>query len=88
MLDRIGRKPEEMKYIFETLKKENIKIWSVSEGEICDYTDQEADYYRQCSIEVEKTSYRVKKRFEQLNEEGIFTGGSPPFGYQLVKNNS
>lgn len=86
MLDRIGRKAEEMKILFEALKKENIEIWSVTEGEICNFSEQEAEYYIQCSKEVEKTSQRVKRRFEQLNEEGNFTGGSPPFGYQLLKN--
>jgi site-specific DNA recombinase len=85
MLDRIGRKEEEMKYFFDTLQKEGVEIWSITEGMISCFSEREAEYYLQCSIEVEKTSQRVKRRFVQLNEEGTFTGGSPPFGYQIVK---
>jgi site-specific DNA recombinase len=84
MLDRIGRKEGEMKLLFDSLLSEGIEIWSVTEGMVANFSERETDYYLQCSKEVEKTSQRVKNRFVQLNEEGIFTGGSPPFGYQLL----
>lgn len=85
MLDRIGRKEEEMKYLFDALQKNGIEIWSITEGMVPYFSEREAEYYLQCSKEVEKTSQRVKRRFVQLNEEGTFTGGSPPFGYQIIK---
>lgn len=85
MLDRIGRKKEEMKSLFDALQKEGIEIWSVTEGMVSYFSEREAEYYLQCSKEVEKTSQRVKRRFVQLHEEGNFTGGSPPYGYQIIK---
>ncbi|MEH7500747.1 recombinase family protein [Neobacillus drentensis] len=85
MLDRIGRKEEEMKYLFDALQEKGIEIWSVTEGMVSYFSEREAEYYLQCSKEVEKTSQRVKRRFAQLNEEGTFTGGSPAFGYQIIK---
>jgi site-specific DNA recombinase len=85
MLDRIGRKEDEMKFLFDTLLSDGIEIWSVTEGLVSNFSERESNYYLQCSKEVEKTSQRVKSRFVQLNEEGTFTGGSPPFGYQIRK---
>ncbi|MEH7115484.1 recombinase family protein [Neobacillus niacini] len=85
MLDRIGRKKDEMKFLFDTLISNGIEIWSVTEGMVSKFSERESDYYLQCSTEVEKTSQRVKRRFVQLKEEGNFTGGSPPFGYKITK---
>ncbi|MFF2446133.1 recombinase family protein [Neobacillus sp. NPDC058068] len=85
MLDRIGRKEDEMKYFFDAMQSEGIEIWSITEGMVSNFSEREAEYYLQCSKEVEKTSQRVKRRFVQLNEEGIFTGGSPPYGYKIIK---
>ena len=87
MLDRIGRHAKEMQYFFEEMLREEIEIRSITEGFISSFSERETEYYLQCSKEVEKTSQRVKRRFVQLNEEGIFTGGSPPFGYQIIKVN-
>lgn len=41
--------------------------------------------YWQASGESLKTSMRVKTRLSQLTEEGLYTGGSIPFGYKLEK---
>ncbi|MCL6574334.1 MAG: hypothetical protein K6T88_22095 [Bacillus sp. (in: Bacteria)] len=70
-----------MKYLLN----EGIEIWSITEGLISSFSERETVYYLQCSKEVEKTSQRVKRRCVQLNEEGTFTRGSPPFGYQIIK---
>ena len=41
--------------------------------------------YWQASGESAKTSVRIKTRMHQLVEEGYFTRGVVPFGYDLVK---
>ena len=41
--------------------------------------------YWQASGESIKTSARVKTRMEQLTQDGLFTGGSIPYGYRLEK---
>ncbi|MCL2662691.1 MAG: recombinase family protein, partial [Oscillospiraceae bacterium] len=41
--------------------------------------------YWQSSGESIKTSIRTKTRMEQLTKEGLFIGGTAPFGYQLCK---
>lgn len=41
--------------------------------------------YWQASGESIKTSVRVKTRMEQLTQDGLFTGGSIPYGYRLEK---
>ncbi|NMD71493.1 recombinase family protein [Bacillus sp. DNRA2] len=87
MLDRIGRKKEEMEFFFDTFKAAEVEIWSVIDGKFSGFSNDEMKYFDQSSKEVEKTSQRVKKRFAQLKEEGSFTGGSAPYGYKLVKVN-
>ena len=38
----------------------------------------------QASGESLKTSVRTKTRLEQLTEQGLYTGGTVPYGYHLV----
>lgn len=87
MLDRLGRKVEDMKKFYNILREHGIEIWSVVEGEIKNFHLNEFFYFQQSFKEVEKISTRVKIRTEQLNKEGSFTGGTPPFGYRLEKKN-
>lgn len=88
MLDRLGRNPDEMKNLINELHSQGIEVWSVVEGVVESYSAQEEKYYIQSKEEVEKTSQRVKRRFQQLNEEGIFTGGTAPFGYSIACTDS
>ena len=50
------------------------------------HVDKLMNYIRfwQASGESEKTSIRVKTRMHQMVAEGIYTGGSLPYGYMLV----
>ena len=88
MSDRLGRKEDETPFLVEWFVKNGIEIWSVCEGQlkIETHTDKLINYIRfwQASGESIKTSERVSERHRQMIEEGIWRGGSRPYGYDLV----
>ena len=87
MFDRIGRIDDETPFIVEWFVKQGIRVWSVQEGEqrFESHVDKLMNYIRfwQASGESEKTSMRIRTRMQQLVQEGIYRGGSVPFGYML-----
>jgi len=89
MFDRLGRRDDETPFIVEWFVKNGIEVWSVVEGEqrFEDHVDKLLNYIRywQSSGESLKTSIRTKTRMEQLVKEGLFVGGSPPYGYKICK---
>lgn len=89
MFDRLGRKDDETPFVVEWFVKNGIEVWSAVEGQqrFDNHVDKLLNYIRywQASGESIKTSVRVKTRLEQLTEEGIFTGGTIPYGYKLEK---
>ena len=89
MFDRLGRRDDETPFIVEWFVKNGIEVWSAVEGQqrFDTHVDKLLNYIRywQASGESIKTSVRVRTRMEQLTEEGLFTGGSVPYGYRLVK---
>lgn len=90
MFDRLGRKQDETPFIVEWFNKMGVEVWSTKEGQ--QRFESEADYlinymrYWQAGGESRKTSARVSTRMRQLTEQGIYTGGTTPFGYKLVKS--
>lgn len=90
MFDRIGRIDNETPFVVEWFINHGIEVWSVNEGEqrMESHVDKLMNYIRfwQANGESKKTSIRVKARLQQLVEEGVYTGGTPPFGYNLVKS--
>jgi len=90
MFDRLGRKDDETPFVVQWFSEKGIHIWSVTEGEarFDSHVDKLMNYIRfwQASGESLKTSERTKTRLAQLTEEGIFTGGTCPFGYELFHN--
>jgi len=90
MFDRIGRISDETPFVVEWLIKNNIRVWSVNEGEqrLDTHTDKLMNYIRfwQADGESEKTSMRTKAGLGLLVESGHYKGGSCPFGYTLVKS--
>lgn len=90
MFDRLGRKQDETPFIVEWFNKKGVEVWSTKEGQ--QRFESEADYlinymrYWQAGGESRKTSERVSTRMRQLTEQGIYTGGTTPFGYKLVKS--
>ena len=90
MFDRIGRIDNETPFVVEWFISHGIEVWSVNEGEqrLESHVDKLMNYIRfwQANGESQKTSIRVKARLQQLVEEGVYTGGCAPFGYNLVKS--
>lgn len=90
MFDRLGRKQDETPFIVEWFNKMGVEVWSSKEGQ--QRFESEADYlmnfmrFWQAGGESRKTSTRVKTRLKQLTEQGIYTGGTTPFGYKLIKS--
>ena len=89
MFDRLGRRDDETPFVVEWFVKSGIEVWSAMEGQqrFDSHVDKLMNYIRywQASGESLKTSMRVKTRLSQLTEEGLYTGGSIPFGYKLEK---
>ena len=89
MFDRLGRRDDETPFVVEWFVKNGVEVWSAVEGQqrFDTHVDKLLNYIRywQASGESIKTSIRVRTRMEQLTEEGLFTGGSVPYGYRLVK---
>ena len=87
MFDRLGRRDDETPFVVEWFVKNGIEVWSAMEGQqrFDTHVDKLLNYIRywQASGESIKTSIRVKTRMEQLTQEGRYTGGGVPYGYQL-----
>lgn len=91
MFDRIGRRDDETPFVVEWLVRNGIAVWSVCEGEqrFDNHVDKLTNYIRywQAAGESAKTSERVRTRIRQLTEQGYFTGGQCPYGYELIRGN-
>ena len=90
MFDRLGRKEDETPFIVQWFINNGIEVWSTVEGQqkIEQHVDKLLNYIRfwQAQGESEKTSARVKTAQAQMIQDGIFRGGTVPFGYHLVHN--
>ncbi len=88
MFDRLGRIEDETPVIVKWFHNKGVEVWSVKEGQrrFDNHTDDLINYltFWQAEGESKKTSERVKTRLRQLVEEGVYTGGCAPFGYNLV----
>lgn len=88
MFDRLGRRDDETPFVVEWFVKQGIEVWSAQEGQqrFDTHTDKLLNYIRywQATGESLKTSMRLKTRIAQLTAEGIYHGGTTPFGYRTV----
>ncbi len=88
MFDRLGRIDSETPFVLEWFTTHGIEVWSVNEGQqrMETHADRLMNFIRfwLAAGESEKTSIRVKTRLRQMTSEGIYTGGSIMYGYQLV----
>lgn len=88
MFDRIGRREDETPLVVKWFVEHGIEVWSAQEGQ--QKFDTRADSlinfmrYWMAEGESEKTSIRTRTRLGQLTEDGIYTGGGRPYGYDLV----
>lgn len=89
MFDRLGRKEDETPFVVEWFVNHGVEVWSAEEGQqrFDNHVDKLMNYIRywQASGESLKTSIRTKTRLGQIVQEGRFRGGTPAYGYQLVK---
>lgn len=88
MFDRLGRKEDETPFVVEWFTQQGIEVWSAKEGQqkFEHHVDKLMNYIRfwQASGESEKTSIRVDTKLKQMAHDGMFHGGTPPYGYHLV----
>lgn len=92
MFDRIGRREIETLLFVEELVKLGIEIWSVKEGQLNleNPEDRLVNFIRYwlAGGESRGTSMRVGEMHEQMIKEGKYRGGTPPYGYKLVKSDN
>lgn len=90
MFDRLGRIDDETPFVLEWFVKHGIEMWSVVEGQqkFDAHVDKLTNYIRfwQASGESVKTSIRVREAQAQMIENGIYRGGSVPYGYKTEKS--
>jgi len=88
MFDRIGRIDDETPFVVEWFAKHGIEVWSTQEGQqrFDNHVDKLMNYLRfwQASGESEKTSIRISSKMQQMQMDGMYTGGPVKFGYRLV----
>ena len=90
MFDRLGRKEDETPFLVKWFIDHGIEVWSTREGQqkLDNQVDRLMNYMRfwAASGESEKTSIRVKAAHTQMTQDGIWRGGTCPYGYKLVHN--
>jgi site-specific DNA recombinase len=88
MFDRLGRLEDDTPFFIQSLVKTGVEVWSVKEGQqsFDNHIDKLMNYIRawQSNGESIKTSQRVNEVHRQMVEEGIYRGGTVPFGYKTV----
>lgn len=88
MFDRLGRRTYETPLLLKWFNSMGIEVWSVKEGQQ-EFTDEGHDItnflrFWQSNNESQKTSMRVDEKHTQMAEDGVFRGGTAPFGYRLT----
>ncbi len=88
MFDRLGRREDETPFLVQWFVEHGVEVWSTREGQqrIENRADKLINYIRywQAGGESEKTSIRVKAAHSQMTADGIWRGGTCPYGYKLV----
>ena len=88
MFDRLGRREDESPFVLKWFVEQGIKVWSVKEGQqsFDKHEDDLINYIRfwAANAESSKTSQRVATRLRQMVEDGLFIGGTLPFGYKWI----
>lgn len=88
IFDRIIRREDEAPFVLSHLSKYNVECIESTSGEHMsnnDMTDKLMNYIRFWNAEYEsvKTSQRVTDSIRTKNEQNKYTGGQPPYGYEL-----
>lgn len=85
--DRLHRRPIELETFIDLVERRNVKISTVTAGELDLATPSGRMVARQlgavAKYEVEQTTARIKRKARELAEAGkLHGGGSRPFGYE------
>lgn len=90
LFDRLGRREFEVPVLFQWFNEQGIELWSVKEGQqkLDDHVDSLNVFLRSwlSSGESKKTSVRVDAKHSQMVEDGIYRGGTVPYGYKTVNS--
>lgn len=90
MFDRLGRRMQETPLLLEWFDARRIEVWSVKEGRQLFVTQEDnlanALRFAESGRESDKTSFRVNEKHVQMAQDGLYRGGSAPFGYALVNS--
>ncbi|GMK39118.1 serine recombinase [Paenibacillus sp. CCS19] len=90
MFDRLGRIDDETPFVLEWFVKQGIEMWSVKEGQqkIEGQMDKLTNYLRFWTANTESvnTTHRVKNSHDQMVKEGVYRGGTVPYGYTIVES--
>ena len=90
MFDRLGRREDETPFLVQWFIEHGIEVWSTREGQqrLDNRVDKLLNFMRYWQVggESEKTSMRVKAAHTQMTADGIWRGGTRPFGYKLTHN--
>jgi DNA invertase Pin-like site-specific DNA recombinase len=90
-LERIGRREDELPTIWKILKSRNVELWSICDGgQVKNEELGERIAFNVKAViaqsQSEKTSQFVSEKHKQMAEDGLFRGGTAPYGYKLVKS--
>ncbi len=90
MADRLGRREDETPFLIRWFVQQGIEVWSTREGQLkADTRNDMLTLFIQSWMaggESEKIGMRVKAIQTQMTTDGIWRGGTKPFGYKLVNN--
>ncbi|WP_165972236.1 recombinase family protein [Paenibacillus piri] len=90
MFDRLGRIDSETPFVLEWFVQQGIEMWSVKEGQqkIEGQMDKLMNYLRFWTANTESvnTTHRVKNSHDQMVKEGVYRGGTVPYGYKIVES--
>src|SRR5690606_12142173 len=84
--DRLARDPSEHLFLRSLFKQANIPIVVASTNTLYDSGDLLTNIFRDglSQYEVETLRIRTRDTLATLHEQGLWTGGKPPFGYKYV----
>jgi len=90
MFDRLGRREDETPFIIQKLYELGIQVYTANDGQLIQANTMESkliNYFNSwvANYESVKTSIRVKNKIKSLNNEGEYTGGIPPYGYEVYQ---
>jgi DNA invertase Pin-like site-specific DNA recombinase len=90
MFDRLGRREDQTPFLIQKLYEFGVSVYTANDGLLIQADTMESklmNYFQSwvANYESVKTSIRVKNKIKSLNNNGEYTGGTPPFGYEVYQ---